>query len=91
MNMITNPRERGEWPSAQLVDEISELQMLFALVGHIDCNESGLQARQSWSHAEFQLISSLPKRIVRGYIAFQYIMKTLLAFRQGEIGIEEIA
>ena len=82
-------RDRGEWPSAQLIDEISELPMLFVLIGHKYCSDSGSQARQSWSHAEYRLISSLPKHIIQGYIAFKYIMKTLLAFRRDQIEIQD--
>ena len=40
-------RNQGEWPSAQLIDEISEMPMLFVLIGHKDCSNSRTQARQS--------------------------------------------
>ena len=82
-------RDRGEWPSAKLIGEISELPMLFVLIGHKHCSDSGLQARQSWSHAEYRLISSLPKHIIQGYIVFKYIMKTFLAFRRNQIEIQD--
>ena len=82
-------RDRGEWPSAKLIGEISELPMLFVLIGHKHCSESGSQARQSWSHAEYRLISSLPKHIIQGYISFKYIMKTFLAFCQNQIEIQD--
>ena len=81
-------RNRGEWPSAKLIDEISELPVLFVLIGHKDCSDSRAQARQSWSHAEFKLISSLPKHIIQEYVAFKYVVKTLLAFRRDQVEIQ---
>ena len=78
-------RRRREWPSPQLIDEVSKLPMIFVLVGHKDSSYSNLQARQSWSYSEFKLISSLPKHVIQGYIALEYIMKTFLEFRRGQI------
>ena len=84
-------RKRRDWPSAQLIDELSRLQMLFVLVGYKygRCSDFNIQARQSWSHCEFKLISSLPKHIIQGYIAFKYIMKTLLASRRNQTEIKD--
>ena len=84
-------RQRGEWPSAQLVDEIAKLPMLFVLVGYKygSSSDFDVQARQSWSHCEVKLISNLPKHIIQGYIAFKYVMKTCLAFRRGRSKSED--
>ena len=82
-------RDRGDWPPSKLIDEVSQLPMLFVLIGHKDCSDSNLQARQSWSHCEFKLISGLPKHIIQGYTAFKYTMKTLLAFHRDQIEIED--
>ena len=77
-------RERGEWPSAELIEEILGLPMLFVLSGYKNHNNFDLQARHSWSHGEFKLISGLPIHIIQGYIAFKYIMKTQLAIRRSQ-------
>ena len=86
-------RARGKWPPVQLVDEISRLPMLFVLVGYKCRSDSepksesdfDIQARQSWSHCEFKLISSLPKHIIQGYIAFKYTMKTFLSCGRSQL------
>ena len=84
-------RPRGELPSAQLVDEITKLPMLFVFVRYKygSSSDFDVQARQSWSHCEVKLISNLPKHIIQGYIAFKYIMKTCLAFRRGRSKSED--
>ena len=71
-------RARGPWPPRALINYLLHLPMLLVLVGHKLSPEITLQARISWSHAEYILINELPESVRQGFIACKYVMQRFL-------------
>ena len=76
-------RPRKEWPPQDQLEEVWQLPMCLALVGHKGSDNNHREARHSWSPSESILISELPAFIKQGCIAFKYTFK---AFPKDQIG-----
>ena len=77
-------RTRGSWPTADVINYILRLPMLLVLVGHKLSTEFRLEARISWSHLEYKLITELSESVRQGYIAYKYVMKRFLKAHRGQ-------